>query len=291
MCESLSGLYLQPFWILLLNPLVVLLLSALFNVIWSRIRGKKEGFAENYRNPNVLFVFLSVTYALAYIIFTLINLEQDGSWNRYQEFYTRLMNSGVPTIFLIWVNMLNSFSIRTIQNLPKVLEDPENAEAFLAGTMPETDSPNSGLTIAEKFNALSKPSKPLPGYLTCYGSLMYMFILPPIITHTIPMLFCYIWIFFLTAIPMCYFLCFFLCAEGEKGDSKPHWLFVLGGKYLTTVLMLFGSQVFFNYGLFWYDGIGYMDVIRKDYNLRNTACYLSNIFASVEQIWHFISLF
>jgi hypothetical protein len=212
-----------------------------------------------------LFALISFFTAAAYLDYS------QSMWNRYQNFFGYLLNTGFLTCFI-------SCSIYRIE-LNRKMSSEKSAE----------------------MNRLSRLSSILTGIVSCI-------LIPPFLTHLIPGTLIYGWviiafivaIFILFVVMICFLESFagmlrLICRfETPPASDK---MFQLGLELAWRLLAMIFFQTIFNYMYFFYQihsdkmtGSDYVGVLRDEYTLRTqTLCMFHHATDSFKQILIFFN--
>lgn len=104
MCETLKGVYLQPYWMIVVSTAIFWILNTLLQSVWYWIKHRGEGqqqplmpipFRDQIKQPNRLLLVYMVLKNWLYVIWTLSIMDGQGSrWDQYTHVGLSLLNSG-----------------------------------------------------------------------------------------------------------------------------------------------------------------------------------------------------
>lgn len=212
---------------------------------------------EENKNFNELMFFLfQAAVSFASLVMAITTIDKTKSpWTQYENFYGLILNSSVLTFAI-------SSSILFVRGISK------NTEKIS----------ESGLAM----------------WLALIGAfLVFLLVLPAIITHIIPALVIYIWVFLcVAAVILIPYGCGNLCLNALSGDHPAFYRFFgVTTEVVFRLICVAFFQTLFNYMYFFY-GISlqspisaneYMGVIRHEYNLRSqTYCSFQRVDASMK---------
>jgi len=216
---------------------------------------------QRFLTSNRFLLIFSVLLQFVLFIHVCATGQATTSWDRYEEIYCTFLNSGMPGTYIAFLL------------------------TFGAGAEDEDVTERLGGKIT--FNIIR--------YLFFLDTAL---LLPPLITHIIPMIVIYCWVVVIGIIVLGLLYIGMYMAIPRIGKSLCGWeknasmvlqgIFMIKFASLFVVTILF--QTFINYGAIFYSGHNYVDTIADEFNLRSTSCYLQNVVSDVQSGLRFFSL-
>jgi len=264
MCETVFGALLQPYWVVLLLFIWNIFTSIIVKLIINKIRKKDvpedpTDYMDEIMTPSlyvlVPFTLLQIIH-FVYIIVNIVIFKNDNDytpWDSYQAIGAAIMNSG------FWNNFF---------------------QCVLLNFMKESEADKKIYKITLTL---------IITHLLIIGSWLF--------THTIPMIIIYIWMVLLLClillIPVIITLIIHRKDEVEEEAKKRvalcsafNFVFAVRVSVFLFILILQSS---YNYALLFYSGTPYLPVIGTEWNLRNTVCYIDNVFETAKNKFSFAS--
>lgn len=280
-CILLQDTQLLPYWIIVVNTVLLWFLNLAFLKVRARICAKsaqeKGTHYISVLNDDVLFPFdsafgwLQMVGHVAHFLFIAyssvqVNKAEAGSWSWYTRTYCGFVNSGA-TVFLV---------------------------AALGGPL----------------HHLRSLSYALPRHLKQYpqGVIVLLLMVPAIVTHSLPMAIMYGYVtlgagLVLVAIALAFgghcMLGELYCHCGGLPQSKySDVVWAISIRLAMTMSFVLFVQTGFNYGVLLYDlpfeslsTNDYLAVIVREWHLRDTTCFVSGLANTARQAANFASIF
>jgi len=268
-CDTFFSIALPPYWITLLEIPFFFFLSICWNVIKAKIQGTQtiSWRADQLLIPDLYFLILQICLLYSHVIYILVSLDSSqSSWEMYQEYGVRLMNSGFGNLILSGV----VYSYDKIRNPKSIL-----------------------LLVVIFFPGVCHLiTHCLPGYL-CFIWLPLGF---GLFGACFELSAQYLEKSGTTSLPL------YLpepLNEESVDQSNERSVHIDFGKIFHTFLSKFSLvllisilfPILYNYMILLYGGQRYADVISYEWNLRNLKCYQDSVVTESKNLWMFISFF
>jgi len=259
-CETLFDVLLQPYWLHLLGFLFTTLLSVVIKLIQFAIKKSwgKQVFDESDVN-------LELSEASGF------------DWNNFAEaVFTPSLLVLVPQSMLQIAHF--GYAIYFIYYSSW---GPWNRYQAL-GTIMMNSGLLNNITQVWVYRFLAgnrgKYGKKKMGLILLVPQVL---VLSPFLIHSIAAVVMYIWIIIPLVFLLSLLFCFFL--------DRPRAIFVLGLVWirLTPFVCTLVLQTGYNYMVLYYNSTSYIGVISKEWDLRDTYCYETNLATSAQHVWAF----